>query len=399
MVQYLHDLTILVLDDHPAKRLLLTEMLISLGHTVVSASDGEEASKLLDHHGHISLAICDLRMPGLDGLAFLRMAAQRRQLTAVILNSSVDPALQRATKKMIEHYGLAFLGMLHNGYEKQSILELIAKFIPDQPINGICAKVTPQASNEEIMEGLNSGEFIPFFQPKISLDTSRIHSFEALARWKTNGNIRTPAMFSNLFSTPKLSEELFWTVLNKSLTILKSNKKLFRNTPISINMEPSQLSTIGVSNQIIALLAEYQIRPEMLTIEVTESELMNNIGQSMENLTRLRIAGISVSIDDFGTGFSSLKRLISIPFNEIKIDRTFVSSITTDTTSKTIASTIIELSKQLNASAVAEGIETTLQLEALREINCPLGQGYLFSPPMHPEKIADFYAEWEKSHD
>lgn len=147
--------------------------------------------------------------------------------------------------------------------------------------------------------------------------------------------------------------------------------------------------------QLTELLTKNQLDPTMLTLELTESALMEELVTSLDILTRLRLKGVGLSIDDFGTGYSSLSQLHRVPFTELKIDRSFVANISGDDEAKAIVKTCIILGHELNMKVVAEGVETQEQFEILKQFGCDVVQGYFFSRPVTSDEIVDIYESFK----
>jgi EAL domain-containing protein (putative c-di-GMP-specific phosphodiesterase class I) len=156
---------------------------------------------------------------------------------------------------------------------------------------------------------------------------------------------------------------------------------------ISINVSPEQLRRTHIPNSIRRHLDHYHLKSEYLSVELTETALMSDPEQTQNMLRELKTSGVSLSIDDFGTGYSSLAYLRRFPIDELKIDRSFVDEVATNSDDRAIAQTIIAMSRALGLSVVAEGIETQEQRNALRELGCQIGQGYLFATPLTPDEL------------
>ena len=154
---------------------------------------------------------------------------------------------------------------------------------------------------------------------------------------------------------------------------------------VSVNISALDITTLTLPEQLSELLMSNKLDPTLLTLEVTESELMGELVTSLDILTRLRLKGIGLSIDDFGTGYSSLLQLHRVPFSELKIDRCFIAGMTTDAEAYAIVKTCIILGHELGMRVVAEGVETKAQLHELNELECDSAQGFFFSRPV-PEK-------------
>jgi EAL domain-containing protein (putative c-di-GMP-specific phosphodiesterase class I) len=156
---------------------------------------------------------------------------------------------------------------------------------------------------------------------------------------------------------------------------------------IAVNVSPRSLADTRWPDQLAALLHEYGVAAERLTLEIGEDALLGDQTRSLEALRRLRMLGVRLSIDDFGTGYSSLALLRRLPINEVKIDKLFVQGMATDAADMAIVRAVVDLSRRFDLAVVAEGVESELTLAKLEEIGCDLGQGFLFSRPLPDERL------------
>ncbi len=225
-------------------------------------------------------------------------------------------------------------------------------------------------------------------QPQYDLRTGKIVAAEALVRWNhpLKGNI-SPEKFIPVLDGLGLESALFEFVLNKVLDVLCTLRLLNIECPISINASTLLMSDPKVTENLIARLEQAGIAPRLVNIEITEDKETPNLQVLASNLTHLREYGFAISIDDFGTGHSTLQRLISLPFSQLKIDRVFVSRMLDCASARAIVISSLELGRKLGLSVVAEGIESGEQVGFLRKIGCWCGQGFGLSRPL---KIRDF---------
>jgi len=152
------------------------------------------------------------------------------------------------------------------------------------------------------------------------------------------------------------------------------------------------------ADYVITTAKEHGVKPDDIIIEVTESQLVQDIKSTMETLTRLRLNNIGVSIDDFGTGYATMEQLKRIPFTELKVDRMFVSDATNDSTARAIVESTIELAKKLQLQTVAEGVETKEDWTLVEELGCDFAQGYYIDLPMSANKFEAWFINWQALH-
>ncbi|MCC6926394.1 MAG: EAL domain-containing protein [Novosphingobium sp.] len=234
-----------------------------------------------------------------------------------------------------------------------------------------------------IRRGVAAGEFVPYYEKQIDLDTGAIAGFEMLARWESpNLGVVSPELFIPIAEEIGLIGELSESLIRQALRDARSwNPKL----TLSVNISPVQLRDPWFAQKLLKILVEANFPPSRLEIEVTESCLHENLGLVHSLITSLKNQGVTVSLDDFGTGYSSLAQLRSLPFDRIKIDRSFVTNILEDKDSATIIQSIIALGEGLGLPITAEGIENEAVLAELRSFGKFKGQGYLYGMPMPAE--------------
>ena len=235
----------------------------------------------------------------------------------------------------------------------------------------------------EIIVGLRNKEFIPMLQPKVDILTGEIVGFEALARWNSKKlGFVSPLDFIAVAEKAgivyKLDRQIFQSVLKWLQERKKQQKPLYI---VSINISPSHFYYPNFAENMAQLIAEYDIEAQYICFEITESIELENMSRAKEIIEQLKRYGFITSIDDFGIGYSSLSYLQQLPFEEIKIDKSFIDHIT-DKRMNAVVNSIVQLAEAVEMVTVAEGIETEEQHTALKEIGCRIGQGYYYYKPM-----------------
>ncbi|OMP66290.1 sensor domain-containing protein [Domibacillus epiphyticus] len=228
-----------------------------------------------------------------------------------------------------------------------------------------------------------------YYQPKIELESGKIYGVEALSRWEhPRMGFISPEEFIPIAEESGLIHELGSYVLKKACKQLKVwHESGYEPIQVSVNVSARQFENLKFIEMLKGVLNKTQLSAEYLELEITES-IIQNITQSQPLLNELKAIGISLSIDDFGIGYSSLSKLRQLPIDSLKIDRTFINDLNTN--DHTIVKTIIEMGHNLHFNLVAEGIENKKQLEILKRYNCQYGQGYLFSKPLPVEEVEHF---------
>ncbi|MCH7322131.1 EAL domain-containing protein [Solibacillus sp. MA9] len=239
-----------------------------------------------------------------------------------------------------------------------------------------------------ITKGLKNNEFLPMLQPKVNIATGEIESFEALARWVSSEiGFVSPAVFIPVAENTGNIYKIDRAILRKVLQWLEERVALgLKLYQVSVNISPSHFYNAGFVENSIALIESYNIDPKYIKFEITESIELDNVMRAKKIINELKANGIDTAIDDFGVGYSSLSYLQKLPFEEIKIDKSFVDNLA-DPRMNAVVKTIIQLSKNLNMISVAEGIETKEQHEELKRLGCQTGQGYYYFKPLPLEEI------------
>ncbi|NRB23185.1 EAL domain-containing protein [Shewanella sp.] len=238
-------------------------------------------------------------------------------------------------------------------------------------------------------DALKNNEFVLHYQPKLDIKTGKVISCEALIRWQKDGRLISPMTFIPVAEETGIIIPIGrWVIEEACKTIKEWQTKYNFALPIAVNVASQQFEDPSLVPDIKQLSLRYQIRPDLLEIEITETSLMNNIEKAITKLEQLKSAGFGIAVDDFGTGYSSLSYLRHLPITTMKIDRCFVTDLPQESA---IASTILMLGKQLKLNIVAEGIETQEQLDWLKAHDCQMGQGFFFSEPLSQHDFEEKY--------
>lgn len=249
---------------------------------------------------------------------------------------------------------------------------------------------TEQLSKEEIIEAIANDYILPYFQPQVYIN-GHVRGFEVLARLDIpqRGIVR-PAHFISQCIKYGILKPLFQKLFVKSLDGLEKFNQTYEHYKytLSVNISNSQLKDSDFSQWLFDTLGNYDVKLEQLIIELTESQAQESGANELDNLSRLRLGGIKISIDDFGTGFSNLDTLTELEFDEVKLDRSFAHGVSGDKVSQIIIDSLIKIVKEINAELVVEGIENIKDLNFLHEAGCEIYQGYIFCRPKPFNEVA-----------
>gem|GEM_PF-1507139 len=244
-----------------------------------------------------------------------------------------------------------------------------------------------------MFEALENNQFMLHYQPKLEIGTGRIHGVEALLRWKhPELGMVSPLEFIPIAEKTGFIILLGEWVLRTACQQVKQWEQLgLDSILVSVNMSMIQFQQKDIVTSIQSIITEAGVRPEQIELELTESIFMENPEHTLQILHELQEMGLKLSLDDFGTGYSSLSYLQNIPIHYLKLDKSFIRGIVTDIRKQMIFKSLIVIAHNFNMMVVTEGVETAEELQIIKEHHCDLMQGYLFSPPVTPEKFVELF--------
>lgn len=386
---------ILILDDDPFMLKLLAHMLANQGFTsVVCCDNGHDALLQVDNEAtRPDLILLDLNMPGMDGIEFVRYLVERQFSGSLILVSGEDERMLRTAERLVQAHHLHMLGYLQKPVKADTLLTMLTQWAPPAPAKPFKARKIYSA--EEIRTAIEQDALINYYQPKVSVSSGAVIGVETLVRWRhpVDGLV-FPDQFIGVAEEHGLINDLTRLVLSKAFVQANHWQQAGYELLVAVNVSMDNLASLDFQDLVVELATKAKISPRKVVLEVTESQLMGDMRVSLEILTRLRLKRFHLSIDDFGTGHSSLAQLRDIPFDELKIDQGFVHRAWKDETLRVIYDTSLALAKQLNMEAVAEGVEDRDDWDLLRRTGCDLAQGNFISKPLLAEEIPHWIETW-----
>jgi len=363
-----------------------------------------DAADFLAHDiNNNDVVLLDLMMPGVDGIEVLRNLAEKKSTARVVLISGYDQSVLHSAERLAYDYGLKLEGQFTKPISIDALTELLATILSKicceniESVNATPVLIKPskiasfQPTKDDLLSGIKNKEFMLHYQPQINMVNGELSGVEALVRWQhpVHGLI-FPDSFIQLSENTGVIGQLTEEVTNLAVAQIERWRRQGAEIKVSVNISAQNITTLNLPEQLNELMARHKISPSMLVLEVTESALMGNLTLSLDILTRLRLKGIHLSIDDFGTGFSSLSQLHKIPFTELKIDQSFVADMDKNSDSYAIVETCIMLGHKLHMEVVAEGIEDQTIWNLLVEMGCDVAQGYFIAKPMSANKLIDW---------
>ena len=368
---------LLVLDDDSSFRRLLAEVGRRARYDVTEAASVDDFLRAYQAVNP-SLLILDLQYEEGDGIGVMTSLAQQRCTAPIILVSGFDPRVLETSRRVGESYGLTVVGALSKPVRLPALMELLV------------AHREPELDEwaGEIRAALEQGQLAVVYQPKVDLVDGRVGGFEALARWShpTRGPIG-PDRFIPLAVATGMIGPLTEYVLDRAIADAVGWGAAGFEVSVAVNIAAPTLAGVHVVEDFTQMLARHGLPARRLTLEVTESTAMENATRMLEVLGRLRLQGFTLSLDDFGTGFSNLGLLHRMPFNELKIDRSFVMDALANRDSEVIVRALTGLAKSLGLAVVAEGVEDLDVWRWLQSLHVEQGQGYGIARPMPAEQV------------
>lgn len=396
------ELNFLVVEDDAFQRSLLINMLTSLEvATITSVENGKQALEVVrnvENSGPVHIALCDLNMPEMDGMEFLRHLGKEHHNIAIIITSALDGKLLESVAKMANMYGMKLLGTIEKPVTLTPLKRLLASY---SYVEGKKPQTPQQVFTlDEILRGIEADQFEPYFQPKVDIKTGQLTGAEALARWiHTEHGVIGPYAFIPLLEQNGYIDTLTFIMLEKSAIKCNALHKKGYHLTISVNLSLSSLNDPELANKITHIVRNIGIDPKYMILEITEWAAMTDVAVALENLTRLCMNGFMLSIDDYGTGYSSLQQLTRIPFSELKIDQSLVQGMATNTALRIVVESSIDMAYKLRVRSVAEGVETRQDWDALKALGCDYVQGYFVAHPMDARAFEHFVANYHTQPD
>lgn len=347
-------------------------------------------SKLPDNVYRVSGKTFAFLMPGLANPAFVALALNRLQHSleeVLYIDEDLLPVELRFGLAVNHSASEPALSMLARAEATLAESRLGKPLQIDQAIIHESTPVTDIVLEQRFAEALYNNDFELHFQPKVALASGEVYGAEALIRWHLPGHgyVSPEELVGLAFAAGKSYELTRW-VVNRSLRYQREWRGSM-DLPLAINVPADLVSSPDLANMFQGALAIWGADPAMVTVEITESAVIDDKEGGFHNLERLRKMGLGLSIDDFGTGYSSLSYFKGIPATELKIDRSFVSRMLEDRQDRELVRIIIEIGHLFGLRVVAEGVEDEQTLRALSDLGCDVAQGFLLGRPMPEEQL------------
>ncbi|MCR9269606.1 MAG: EAL domain-containing response regulator [Hyphomonadaceae bacterium] len=370
----------LVIDDDPLLQVIAQEALLSGGvQDVQTADDGVLGLETLAASNNaIDLLVVDLQMPNMTGVDVIRELSRVSYGGAVIILSSEESSLLQSVKSMAKISGITILGALAKPLDVEALHKLLYTDTGASKLQR-----TRIISRPQTLKALNDDYLVPYYQPKIDLQTNTVVGFEILARC-ADASETDPAPFDYLDAIEKygLSVEFLCKMITRAALEIAQWPHARGAMKLCFNLTPLAVQDSGLPDRLLSVVKAAGLEPNRVTFEITENHLLEQTAESLEVLSLMRLYGFGLSIDDFGTGATGIEQLRSFPFTELKIDGRFMMASKEDEFSRLTVQTSVKLASLLGMRVVAEGVETQDAISFARAAGAHEVQGFHFARPM-----------------
>lgn len=377
---------LLVVDDEVDFLELIEQIGEGVGCEVITADSAARFREQLNSR-QPSLILLDLQMPGMDGIEALRYLARQGITAGVLLASGMDQRVLASARQLGDSLGLKMLGTLQKPAMLEEIESLLMKHLDP----------AARISADDLRTAIDEHELIVHYQPKVQRagDDWQVRSAEALVRWRhPRLGLLYPGEFLGLAEQSGLIVGITDFVMTDAIRQVGHWRQRGLDLAAAVNLSPRLVQDLEFPDRLNRVFREFEVAPEQLMLEVTEAASLDDPELVMDIFTRLRVKGVGISLDDFGTGMSSLTQLYKMPFSEVKIDGSLIADIATSKAAATVVRAIVELAHNLSLSACAEGVETPAQFEFLDSIGCDSLQGNFIASAMPASEMENFIHVW-----
>lgn len=368
---------LLVLDDSIEVAELIGELAESAGFSVKVTTDTDAFFADFEKRAP-SVIVLDLQMPGTDGIEVLRSLAAVGSKARVLLATGMDRQTALSAKSYGDELGLNILGVVHKPFTPET---LISRLLTERSLHG-------KLVTEDLEAAIQDATIVLQYQPvvrRLAAETWHAESVEALPRWNhPEFGLLTPAQFIPLIASDKsaLMRELADFVLIHGTLQLKRWQEDGLHLGLRVNIPAGLITDTDFPDRLERLIAEQNVDPSLLTLELSDARLLASSIDGLEILTRLRLKSINLSIDDFGASKVALAPLYALPINEVKIDHSVTADLGREPRANVAFAGILRMLKDLSIACCAEGVETREQLDALDALGCDLSQGFHIGSPV-----------------
>jgi EAL domain-containing protein (putative c-di-GMP-specific phosphodiesterase class I)/CheY-like chemotaxis protein len=361
---------------------------------LISFDRAQAAIALLEKgQRQVSMIVCDLQMPGMDGIEFVRNLARLGYRGGILLVSGEDSRILRAAERMAKAHKLRVLGALRKPVMQAHLRRALQRTLPEA--DGELEEPGPEVAPEDLRRAIRAHELVTHYQPKVRMATGEVVGVEVLVRWQHREfGLVMPEWFIPVAEEFGLMDELAEEVIGDALRQSRCWMDLGRQLDVAVNISMSNLGSLDFPDRLARMAGDIGLPLSSLILEVTEAQIMTDPRSQLDILARLKLKGVRLSIDDFGIGYSNLAQLRDLPFDELKIDRGFVHSAGADPSRHAILKASIGLARKFGMKTVGEGVENRVDWHVLRQAGCDLAQGFYIAKPMPGDEFAGWLDHW-----
>jgi EAL domain-containing protein (putative c-di-GMP-specific phosphodiesterase class I)/FixJ family two-component response regulator len=390
--------SVLVVDDSEVQRRFAAALCQRLGvRTVHEAGNGEQALSLLHRLAQPpALLVIDLEMPVMDGIELIQQLLQSGMNIPFVVASSRETSLVNAAEVMARTMGLQVLGGLRKPLTQAALARVFEHALQARAPASEAARPAAQAVDPEALRrAIAEGRVRAHYQPKVDMRTGLLRGVEVLARWTdADQGAVPPDRFIPAAEQHGLIHALTLSILDQALRQAAHWKSRGLGLALAVNLSPRLLDDAQLVERICAAAERHGVVPSQVVFELTEGSVVTSSGTALGALARLRMRGFGLSIDDYGTGFSSMQQLARLPFTELKIDRSFVHGASEHENLRVMLQSALDMARRLGLTTVAEGIETPEDWRLLQQFGCDIGQGWLIAAAMSARDLVP----WLRAH-
>ena len=376
---------VLAIDDDPLVSAVFATHARAAGYEVKVTAD---AGEFLDtaREWEPDVVVVDLVMAEVDGIEVLRRLTANGSSATVIVTSGMGAKVLEAAQHFAAASGLAYGGLLTKPFRRSDVVEVLKSkpkhAAPKDEASDVVSEWDAAELEWELRHAIEEGHLWVAYQPKVSCLDGKLVGFEALARWQHPelGAI-SPAGFIPRAEQFGLMSIVTQTIAAQALAWF-SRRTASAKQRLALNLSAAELSDTGIVNQLSQACGVASVPPDRVILELTETSALADTAEPLANLTRLRLDGFNLSIDDFGTGYSSLSQLSTMPFTEVKIDRSFVHNLGNSLPADVMVRSMLQLTRGLGLESTAEGVENAQALRVLSDMGCDFAQGFHIARPM-----------------
>ena len=388
--------SILVVDDSKAILVVMQAILNELNvPNVTTCLDAQDAlNKVKTNLYTFDAVFTDLNMPDMDGMELIRHLGDIQYPGAIVIISEMNSKIIDLAADLARKNNVHLIGNIAKPVQLNQVYTLLQKL---EYLACHTEKPTEPISETQLLHAISHNEITPFYQPKVNRNSNKVESIEVLARIVTaeQGAVLLPERFICVAEDLDLINLITFQLFEKATGDFSEIKtRLGYKLKLAFNLSPCQLEDLSCPDKLALILHLNQLTPSEIILEITEQHALSSSAQ-LETLNRLRMRGFGISLDDFGTGFTNVQQLKTLPFTEVKIDRTLISNIESDLFSQVIVSSLVNIAIQDDLTIVAEGIERVEELEYLERFKEHiLMQGFLISRPKGKTEFIRWAQSW-----